>query len=87
MSEPAIDLLESVWGSIARLGADLTAEQWDTPTECPGWSVRDQVSHIIGLERMLAGLDIEPPGHRGRTRRRCRLQRGSDRPPAIPPRL
>ena len=65
MSEPVIELLESVWGSIARLGADLTEEQWDTPTECPGWSVRDQVSHIIGLERMLSGFDSEPPATEG----------------------
>ncbi len=60
MSEPAIELLETVWGSIARLGAGLTEEQWDAPTECPGWSVRDQVSHIVGLERMLAGEKPEP---------------------------
>ena len=65
MSEPSIELLETVWWSIAALGADLTEEQWDTPTECPGWSVRDQVSHIIGLERMLAGLDTEPPATEG----------------------
>jgi uncharacterized protein (TIGR03084 family) len=25
---------------------DLTEAQWDTPTAAPGWSVRDQVSHI-----------------------------------------
>ncbi|MCY4194519.1 MAG: maleylpyruvate isomerase family mycothiol-dependent enzyme [bacterium] len=61
MSEPVIGLLESVWGSITQLGAGLSAQQWDTPTECPGWSVRDQVSHIVGLERMLAGEKPEPP--------------------------
>ncbi len=60
MSDPVVDLLESVWASIARLGAELGNEQWDTPTECPGWSVRDQVSHIVGLERMLAGEQPEP---------------------------
>ena len=60
MSDPIIELLEAVWDSIAQLGADLSEEQWDTPTECPGWSVRDQVSHIIGLERMLAGEKPEP---------------------------
>lgn len=65
MSEPVIELLESVWGSIARLGADLSDEQWDTPTECPGWSVRDQVSHITGLELMLAGEKPEPPATDG----------------------
>ena len=65
MSDPVIELLESVWGSIARLGADLSDGQWNTPTECPGWSVRDQVSHITGLELMLAGENPEPPATEG----------------------
>lgn len=65
MSDPVVELLESVWDSIARLGADLSNEQWDMPTECPGWSVRDQVSHIIGLERMLAGENPDPPATEG----------------------
>ena len=65
MSDPVIELLEAVWDSIAQLGADLSDEQWDTPTECPGWSVRDQVSHIVGLERMLAGESPEPPATEG----------------------
>jgi uncharacterized protein (TIGR03083 family) len=33
--------------------------EWDLPTECPGWTVRDQVAHIIGVERMMLG-DPEP---------------------------
>jgi uncharacterized protein (TIGR03083 family) len=33
---------------------------WELPTECPGWSVRDQVSHIVGVERALLG-DADPP--------------------------
>ena len=33
---------------------------WELPSECPGWSVRDQVSHIVGVERMLLG-DADPP--------------------------
>ncbi|WP_420639140.1 maleylpyruvate isomerase family mycothiol-dependent enzyme [Candidatus Poriferisocius sp.] len=61
MSDPVVGLLEEVWASIGSLGADLSEEQWDTPTECPGWSVRDQVSHIIGIEQMLLGVDTEPP--------------------------
>ena len=28
---------------------------WELPTECPGWSVRDQVSHLTGVERGLLG--------------------------------
>jgi uncharacterized protein (TIGR03083 family) len=50
--------LAEVWTSLAGLGAELTADDWDRPTECPGWSVRDVYSHVIGLE---AGLLGRPP--------------------------
>ena len=60
------DLLEAEWQAIAELCAYLTDAEWDTPTQCPGWSARDNVSHIIGTERMLLGetppeiaIDIE----------------------------
>jgi uncharacterized protein (TIGR03083 family) len=39
---------------------DLTEEQWGTPTACPGWSVRDQLSHLIGIERSLEGEPTPP---------------------------
>jgi uncharacterized protein (TIGR03083 family) len=35
--------------------------QWDEPTDCPGWSVRDNVSHLVGIERMLLGESPPPP--------------------------
>ncbi len=31
---------------------------WDRPTECPGWTVKDQLSHLVGIELELLG---EPP--------------------------
>ena len=49
------DLLEAEWQAIAELCGDLTDAEWDAPTQCPGWSARDNVSHIIGTERMLLG--------------------------------
>jgi uncharacterized protein (TIGR03083 family) len=55
MTEPMIDHLAAVWRDIAELAADLTAEQWQLPTECPGWSVHDNVAHMIGTERLLLG--------------------------------
>lgn len=50
-----VDKLGIVWASIAALCRDLTEEQWKTATECPGWTVQDQISHLIGTERMLGG--------------------------------
>lgn len=35
----------------------LTPEQWDTPSLCEGWSVRDVVAHIVSYEGLsVAGL-------------------------------
>jgi uncharacterized protein (TIGR03083 family) len=61
MTEPLIDRLREVWSDIAGLCDDLTSAQWVTPTDCPGWTVRDNVAHMIGTERMLMG---EQPGAR-----------------------
>lgn len=55
MSQRMVDLMETVWQSIGTLCADLRPEQWATPTECPGWSVQDQVSHLVGSECRLLG--------------------------------
>jgi uncharacterized protein (TIGR03083 family) len=55
MAEPLIASFEEVWGDIVGLCADLTPAQWSEPTECPGWTVRDNVAHMIGTERMLLG--------------------------------
>jgi uncharacterized protein (TIGR03083 family) len=29
--------------------------EWDLPTECPGWSVKDAVSHLVSVEALLLG--------------------------------
>ncbi len=50
-----VDKLEAVWGSIDELCSGFTKEQWKLPTDCPGWSVQDNLSHICGTESMLLG--------------------------------
>jgi uncharacterized protein (TIGR03083 family) len=59
--EPVIPLLERVWHDIASLTGNLDDASWNLPTDCPGWSVKDQLSHIIGTERMLLGEAAPPP--------------------------
>jgi len=54
-SEAAVDGLAEVWGSIVELGESLSKEQFELATECPGWSVKDQFSHVIGTELLLEG--------------------------------
>jgi uncharacterized protein (TIGR03083 family) len=57
-AEPVVGQLAEVWASIAGLGHQLSDADWDTPTDLPGWTVKDCLSHMAGTESMLAG---EPP--------------------------
>lgn len=59
-AEPAVALLAEEWRTIAGLGAQLTEKDWDLPSECPGWAVKDLVSHMIGTERSLMGEPAPP---------------------------
>ena len=67
--EPSVDHLVEVWTSVATACDRLGAGQWDLATDCPGWTVRDQLSHLIGVERMLLG--DAPTAADGRPARPC----------------
>lgn len=47
--------LAAVWDSIAELGDGISGSEWDRPTECPGWTVKDNLAHVIGIESVLLG--------------------------------
>ena len=47
--------LGEVWASLGELLAELSDDEWQRPSPLPGWSVQDNVSHIVGTEAMLAG--------------------------------
>jgi len=40
---------------LTELCAPLTEQQWKAATDCPGWSVQDNISHLVGIENMLLG--------------------------------
>jgi uncharacterized protein (TIGR03083 family) len=46
----SVENLAIVWASIDRLCSGLPAGQWDLPTGCPGWTVKDQLSHLVDYE-------------------------------------
>jgi uncharacterized protein (TIGR03083 family) len=50
-----VDSLADVWTSIDTFAATLTEEEWKTATELPGWTVQDNLAHIIGIESDLLG--------------------------------
>ncbi len=53
--------LERVWQSIDKLCESFTEREWKLPTDCPGWTVQDNVAHLVDYEsRMMARL---PPEH------------------------
>jgi uncharacterized protein (TIGR03083 family) len=53
--QPYIDAWTHSIESIYELVASLPDGEWNRATECPAWSVRDIVSHIIGVETELLG--------------------------------
>jgi uncharacterized protein (TIGR03083 family) len=55
-----IDALAGEYSAVATLAASLTDDEWDAVTPCPAWDVRAAVSHMIGTESTLAGLDPPP---------------------------
>lgn len=51
----AAGALADTWGSLAEVTVELSPTEWALPTECPGWDVKDQLSHVIGIERFIMG--------------------------------
>lgn len=60
-TEPVVGDLAEVWSSILDACEGVDDAVWELVTECPGWTVRDQLSHLIGIERALLG-EQPPPG-------------------------
>jgi len=50
-----VDNMAAVWASIETLCTGLSEEEWKTATDCPGWTVQDQLSHLSGNESSLLG--------------------------------
>jgi len=51
-----IDALDQTVQSVIDLGFGCRDEDFDRPTHCPGWSVKDQISHVVGVEKSFAGI-------------------------------
>ena len=53
-----IDALDETWTSIDKLLRPLPPSSYDAATPCPGWSVKDVLSHLVGFEMMLRGAPV-----------------------------
>lgn len=49
------DALAEIWNEMDGLCAELTPPEFALPTDCPGWSVQDNLVHIYAIESMLLG--------------------------------
>src|ERR1700694_4227044 len=53
--DPVAEKQAAVWASIDELCSSLEPSEWDLSTECPGWTVKDQLSHLLAPEIGLLG--------------------------------
>jgi uncharacterized protein (TIGR03083 family) len=55
MVSVSVENLAVVWASIDQLCSGLDARQWDRPTGCPGWTVKDHLSHLTDYQARALG--------------------------------
>ncbi len=55
-----VDALDETWQATDRVLRSRPPEAYDAPTSCPGWSVRDVLSHLVGFEAFLQGEPVPP---------------------------
>ncbi len=60
-NEAVVDHMTQVWVSLVTACEKLKPTEWVLATDCPGWTVKDQISHLIGIERLLLGDPPPPP--------------------------
>jgi uncharacterized protein (TIGR03083 family) len=52
---PSIDHLATAWESLDALCSTFSEADWKTPTGCPGWTVQDNVAHLVDYESRALG--------------------------------
>ncbi len=58
-----IDALDEAWSAIDRLLRPQPESAYAAPTPCPGWDVRDVLSHVLGFQLLMLGAG--PPEFEG----------------------
>ena len=59
--EDRIDLMEQAFSSVDELCTQLDEADWEKPTDLPGWSVKDNLSHLVSYEAAAIGRPPAPP--------------------------
>jgi uncharacterized protein (TIGR03083 family) len=55
-----VNALDETWSTIDKVVRLQRPDAYDAQTACPGWSVRDVLSHLLGFEMMLQGAPVPP---------------------------
>jgi len=55
-----IALMEQAFSSVDELCGMFDDGDWDLPTDCPGWSVKDSLSHLVSYEAAAIGRPPAP---------------------------
>ena len=53
--DAVVSALDDAFDGFVDVVDGLDPDEWALPTDCPGWTVQDVVSHIAGTEAMLLG--------------------------------
>lgn len=84
----AMDHLIAVWHDAAQrtlvLLRGLSADDWNKPTDCPDWTVRDVAAHLAAIESELAGLSEPLPADDEASLPESYTQRGVDARSELP---
>jgi uncharacterized protein (TIGR03083 family) len=56
--EHLLDMLAETWGRTRELTTTVPAEQWDLDSDLPGWTARDVLAHVNGIEQLLLGRPL-----------------------------
>ena len=47
---------------VLALCAELGDDDWSAPTDCPGWTVRDVLAHLVHIETALVEGELRDSG-------------------------
>ena len=50
----AMTLAATEYDRVVTVFEECTPEQWEMPTDCPGWDVRAMAGHMLGMAQMVA---------------------------------
>jgi uncharacterized protein (TIGR03083 family) len=53
-----VEGLHQIWEKWSHFGSELNEAQWETLSRLPGWTVKDNLAHLVGGEYMLSGREL-----------------------------